>query len=347
MTGRNIFRGTSICRPALLLWLCLSAGLPVVKGQTLESQTPENQTAESQTPNADVEVKAGLQAIQHGDYAEATTHFTQANDLQKGKCFACYFWLARIKASRGELDEAINQAEKAVTVAGNARQTSIAHLYRGVFLSQEGNLVAAEAAFTTALAADQDCLECAFNLGFVLIKESKDEQGVKVLKAIAPKFAGTPRGHEIERFIANPSLVRKDLAPQFSAHASDGEEINLDTFKGKVVLVDFWGTWCAPCRVSLPLLKDLASKIDPSKVAIMSVDEGDSRDAWERFIREKGMTWTQVYDGDLALHHAFRVDGYPRYFVISKDGVIVAEFKGWKQDGEATISEAISAALQQ
>lgn len=333
MTGRiSFFSRWLICRPVLLLGLFLSPSLLVL---------------ESQMPDADVEVKAGVQAIRRGDYAEATTHFTRGNDLQQGKCFECYVWLARIKGAGSDLDAAVNLAEKAATVAGSARQTSIAQLYRGVFLSQQGNLVAAEAAFTAALAADPECLECAFNLGFVLIQESKDEAGVKVLKTIAPKFAGTPRGHEIERFIDNPSLIRKDFAPQFSARASDGQEINLDTFKGKVVLLDFWGTWCAPCRVSLPLLKDLASKVDPDKVAIVSIDEGDSKEKWEKFIRENGMTWTQVYDGDLALHHAFRVDGYPRYYVLSKDGIILAEFKGWSQSGESTIGDAIARALGQ
>jgi thiol-disulfide isomerase/thioredoxin len=333
MTGRISFsRRALICRPVLVLCLFLS---------------PRWLVLESQTSTSDIELKAGVQAIQRGNYAEATTHFAQANDLQQGKCSECYVWLARIKGARGDFDDAVNLAEKASTVAGAGRQTSIAQLYRGVFLSQQGNLVAAEAAFAAALAANQDCLECAFNLGFVLLKESKDEAGVKVLKAIAPKFAGTPRGHEIERFIADPSLLRKNLAPQFSARASDGQVINLDTLKGKVILLDFWGTWCAPCRVSLPLLKDLASKVDPAKVAIVSIDEGDSRDKWQKYIQENGMTWTQVYDGDLSLHHAFRVDGYPRYYILSKDGIILAEFKGWRQDGEAGISRAISQALAQ
>jgi thiol-disulfide isomerase/thioredoxin len=331
MTGRNTFRRVLIYRPALFLWLLLSPSLLLL---------------ESQTPNADAEVKAGIQAIANRDYVEATKHFTQANDLRQGKCSECYIWLARLQGSRGDLDGAIAQTDKAAAVAASDRETSIAQLYRGVFLSQQGNLVAAEAAFTAALAANQECLECAFNLGFVLIKESKDEAGVKVLKAIAPKFAGTPRGHEIEKFIDNPGLIRRDFAPQFSARASNGQEVNLDIFKGKVVLLDFWGTWCAPCRISLPLLKNLASRVDPSKVAIVSVDEGDSREKWENFIRENGMTWTQVYDGDLALHHAFRVDGYPRYYILSKNGIILAEFKGWNQNGEASISSAINQALE-
>jgi thiol-disulfide isomerase/thioredoxin len=292
------------------------------------------------------ELQAGRDAVTQRQYPEAVAHFTRANQLQQEKCSECYVWLARIRGAKADFDQAVALAEKAVAVGSSDRQISIAQLYRGVFLSQQYNLAGAEAAFTAALAADRDCLECAFNLGFVLIKESKDQEGIKVLKPIIPKFAGTPRGHEIERIIADPSRLRKDFAPEFSARASSGQEINLDTLKGKVVLLDFWGTWCAPCRGSLPLLKDLASKVDPAKVAIVSIDEGDSRENWEKFTRENGMTWTQVYDGDLALHHAFRVDGYPRYYILSKNGIILAEFKGWNQNGEASISSAINQALE-
>ena len=335
MTGALAFRLRSwLWRCGIACCLLVSPRLP---GQ--ERQTPN--------PEAGNELNSGVQAIQHGDYGEAAKHFAQANDLRQGKCSECYVWLARIKAAKGDLDEAINQTDKAVTVANTRRESSIAQLYRGIFLTQQGNLIAAEAAFTSALAADQECVECAFNLGFVLLKESKDDAGVTVLKAIAPKFAGTPRGHEIERFIQNPGLLRKDFAPQFSARTSSGQEINLDTLKGKVVLLDFWGTWCAPCRVSLPLLKDLAAKVDPARVSIVSIDEGDSKDKWEKFIRDNGMTWTQVYDRDFALHHAFRVDGYPRYYILSKDGVILNEFKGWNQGGEAAIVNAIDQALAQ
>jgi thiol-disulfide isomerase/thioredoxin len=333
MTGRLISR-SPLWRNGLVFCLLLSQRVP----------PHQNQTPNPETEN---ELQAGIVAIQRGDYLDAAKHFTQANDIRQGKCSECYVWLARIKAAKGDLDEAINQTDKAVTVANTRRESSIAQLYRGIFLTQQGNLIAAEAAFTSALAADQECVECAFNLGFVLLKESKDDAGVTVLKAIAPKFAGTPRGHEIERFIQNPGLLRKDFAPQFSARTSSGQEINLDTLKGKVVLLDFWGTWCAPCRVSLPLLKDLAAKVDPARVAIVSIDEGDSKDKWEKFIRDNGMTWTQVYDRDFALHHAFRVDGYPRYYILSKDGVILNEFKGWNQGGEAAIANAIDQALAQ
>jgi thiol-disulfide isomerase/thioredoxin len=303
--------------------------------------------AQTSSPELQRELQAGKQAAEQSNYAEAVTHFMKANQLQQDKCSECYVWLARIEMAEGKLRQALEQADKATTTATTDPQKASAQLYRGIVLSRQSKLDQAEVAFKAASVANPACLECRFNLGFVLLKESKDAEGVAVLKAVAPEFAGTSRGREIQRFIADPSRIRKYYAPEFSARLNTGEEVNLDTLKGKVVLLDFWGTWCAPCRVSLPLLKDLAAKVDPAKVAIVSIDEGDSKENWERFVEKNGMNWFQVYDGDRSLFRAFGVDGYPRYFILSKDGIILEEFKGWNQNGEATISDAISRALKQ
>jgi thiol-disulfide isomerase/thioredoxin len=295
----------------------------------------------------DRELTAGKMALEQKDLMEAMRHFTQANSLRQGKCSECYVWLARIGMSAGRYPEALTEAEKGVATAATDEERSKAQLYRGVILGRQGDLSAAEAAFKAASQADAACVECRFNLGFVLLKESKDAEGVEVLKTIAPKFAGTGRGREIQRFIDDPGRIRKNYAPEFAAKTLSGQEISLDALKGKVVLLDFWGTWCAPCRVSLPSLKELAATVDPAKVAIVSVDEGDPKDKWEQFVKSNGMTWLQVYDGDLSLHNAFGVDGFPRYYVLSKDGIILEQFKGWNLNGEATIADAIARALQE
>lgn len=307
---------------------------------------PVAPAAQDPKPQFAEEFAAGQKAATQNDYAEAARHFTKANELRQNKCSDCSVWLARIAMAGGKFDDALKLVDQARAVAENGVQRGSAELYRGVILGRQGNLAESETAFKAAAAANPQCTECRFNLGFVLLKESKDAEGVAVLKTVVPAFAGTPRGRELERFIADPSRIRKTYAPEFSARLKTGEEVNLDTLKGKVVLLDFWGVWCAPCRGSLPSLKDLASKVDPAKVAIISIDEYDPQPQWEQFTRANGMNWGQVYDGDRSLHNAFRVDGFPRYYILSKDGIIVEEFKGWNQNGESTISDAINRALK-
>jgi thiol-disulfide isomerase/thioredoxin len=214
--------------------------------------------------------------------------------------------------------------EQALASAASDHERSNAQLYRGVILGRENNLLLAEAAFRAAAASDPACLECSFNLGFVLLKESKDAEGVQVLKGVASQFAGTPREREIQRFIDDPSRVCKDFAPEFSATLRSGEKISLDALKGKVVVLDFWGTWCMACRVSLPLLKSMAASVDPEKVTVISIDEDDMKEQWEQFVDRSRMNWSHVYDGDRSMRRAFAVDGFPRYFVLSKDGIRIA-----------------------
>jgi thiol-disulfide isomerase/thioredoxin len=337
---------TQLSQPFFLVRFLCSPCSSVLKVLVLACCTVLLLGAQTQAPESARELEAGKQAALRSDYANAVTHLTKANQLQDEKCSECYVWLARIEMAQGNLPHASAEIEKALATAATGLQQANAQLYHGVVLRRQGNLAQAEAAFRAASASNPACVECKFNLGFVLLKESKDAEGVEVLKTVAPEFAGTLRGREIQRFIADPSRVRKTYAPEFSTRLKSGEEVSLDTLKGKVVLVDFWGTWCAPCRVSLPFLKDLAAKVDPAKVAIISIDEGDSKQSWEQFIQDNGMQWSQVYDGDLSMYRAFGVDGFPRYFVLSKDGIILEEFKGWDQNGAFTISDAIARALK-
>lgn len=293
------------------------------------------------------EISAGKLAAGQGNYKEAVAHFSTANQLAGNKCSECYLWLARIAMAEGNLDDALAKTEKADATASTGPERASAELYQGVILTRRGDLAQAEGAFKAASAANPQCTECRFDLGFLLLRESKDSEGVAVLKSVMPQFSDTPRGREIQRFIADPSRIRKNYAPEFSAKLDTGEEINLDTLKGKVVVLDFWGIWCTACREALPQLQNLAATTDPARVAIISVDEGDPQPKWAQYVRRNDMNWPQVYDADRSLYRSFGVDGFPRYYVLSKDGIILDQFKGWNRNAAADIRSAITRALQQ
>jgi peroxiredoxin len=180
-----------------------------------------------------------------------------------------------------------------------------------------------------------------------LLKESKDAEGVEVLKAVLPEYQNTPKEQEIRRFISDPSRARKDFAPEFSARLSNGQEVSLASLQGKVVLLDFWGAWCGPCRQSVPVLKEISGKMDPARVAVISIDEGDSPEKWRQFVEKNGMTWSQVYDEDHSLMDAFAVHTFPHYFLLNKDGIILRKFSGWERGELSLLKKAIEDALRE
>jgi thiol-disulfide isomerase/thioredoxin len=245
----------------------------------------------------------------------------------------------------GRLDEAQAHFDRALGAATTDPERASALLYLGVVFAASNRLSEAETAFRMAVKRNPACIDCGFNLGFVLLKESKDEEGVAALKAVLPQLKGTPREREVERFIADPGRIRKDYAPEFSLKTVSGDSVTLDTLKGKVVLMDFWGAWCAPCRHTVPLLKQMAEEFDPAKVAIVSVDEHDPRETWAKYVEQNGMTWAQVRDEDGSLKRAFRVDGFPFSVLLSKDGIILQKFKGWGPGWERVMHDEIEKAL--
>ncbi len=110
----------------------------------------------------------------------------------------------------------------------------------------------------------------------------------------------------------------------------EGTDVQLSQFKGKTVLLDFWGTWCGVCLGDLPEIKAIyqSHSNDPNFVMI-SLSAGDTPEKWRKFVQENGMTWTQgilgpdaenVWQGKL-----YCVTGYPSYWLIGPDGRVIAE----------------------
>ncbi len=142
-------------------------------------------------------------------------------------------------------------------------------------------------------------------------------------------------------------LHNGDLAPAFTLKTLDGKTLTRDGLKGKVVLLDFWATWCGPCRMALPELKDLQAKNTGKALVIVSVSVDDTSRVVEEFTRNNGMSWPQAWDrGMQVTGGVFRVDTFPSYVVIGADGRIAYRQHGWAPGRSAALlDEAVSKAL--
>jgi thiol-disulfide isomerase/thioredoxin len=98
--------------------------------------------------------------------------------------------------------------------------------------------------------------------------------------------------------------------------------------KGKLTLLDFWATWCGPCRASLPGLKQLQSVYGSDKLEVISISEDHSQQAWQQFVAANGMNWTQRFDtGGEQMHH-YGANALPTYIVLDSNGAVLGRLVG-------------------
>jgi thiol-disulfide isomerase/thioredoxin len=99
-------------------------------------------------------------------------------------------------------------------------------------------------------------------------------------------------------------------------------------FRGKVVLLDFWASWCGPCRNALPNLKRLQAVYGGGDFVVVSISEDDDESDWRTFVGSHNMTWPQRLDSDSSLQHQFGVNALPTYVLLGRDGAVVQKFVG-------------------
>ncbi len=112
-------------------------------------------------------------------------------------------------------------------------------------------------------------------------------------------------------------------APDFTATAIDGKEITLSSLKGKYVLVDFWASWCQPCRAENPNVKAAYTKYNSKGFEVLSVSVDKDLNAWKKAVEDDGMTWLQAHDGNDISHSLYGVNSIPSTLLLDKEGVII------------------------
>ena len=147
-----------------------------------------------------------------------------------------------------------------------------------------------------------------------------------------------------ERFAENPELSLHKMAPPFEVTALDGSRFNLDAMGGRVVLIDFWATWCGPCNLELPHMQQIAKEFAGEPLVIISVSWDSDEARWKDFIAKHGMTWVQYRDADHKLSNEFGVNFIPHYFTIDSDGVLTAEMLGSGSNVEGKLKKLLAKA---
>ncbi len=139
------------------------------------------------------------------------------------------------------------------------------------------------------------------------------------------------------RAMGEPSLLAKGTkAPAFEVVGAQGEKIAFPSmeFRGKVVVLDFWATWCPPCKASLPNLDALTRKLDASKVAVLAVCVSDDKDRFKTWVQNHPYAFKVAYDpaGRSAPSFAntqYRVNGIPATYILDREGKVADTIVGY------------------
>ena len=111
-------------------------------------------------------------------------------------------------------------------------------------------------------------------------------------------------------------------APDFELEDLAGDTVRLSDYRGKVVVLNFWATWCVPCRLELPILEGLPDKYDANDLIVLAVNQGETQFEVAAFAEENELPFTVLLDPQMSVGMAYKARTIPTTFVVDADGVI-------------------------
>jgi thiol-disulfide isomerase/thioredoxin len=306
-------------------------------------------------PNAKKSYDDAVKLMKEDRAVFALDGFRKADKLDGGHCVVCELgaWDAAMEAANFKIarEQAMAMFDN-VTIPGYKAQAQYmlgrAWLFDGVRDKHDKLFEAADAAFQAALQLRPNYPDCLYEDGTALAYLKRDDEAVArfrtFLKIAKPNDLNYQR---VQRFVDRPELARARIAPNFQVTTLDDQTLTLESLAGKVVLIDFWATWCGPCREALPHIQKIAQRFEGQPFVVLSVSLDSDEGKWKEFTAKNKMTWLQYRDGGFEgkIATLFAVRAIPATFTIDSDGVLEDQHVG-DADIEGKLTKLIARAAE-
>ena len=144
--------------------------------------------------------------------------------------------------------------------------------------------------------------------------------------------------------LATPRITRSTVAPDFSLESLEGKTTRLSDFRGKAVLLNFWATWCGPCKIEMPWFVELQQKYGSQGLQVVGVAMDDaSKEDIAKFAKDMGVNYPVLIGKEAVGDSYGGIPALPETFFIGRDGKVVDKILGLR--GKAEIEDAIKKAL--
>lgn len=291
------------------------------------------------------------------NYATAIDSYRKANREDEGRCTECLRRAYQLAFQIEDFKIAEAIGHDMLAAAATPQIKAEAHYRIAIALQRHGNAdkkrhdqCFSESCdeFKAVLESSPTVASAHYGLGVSLANLHQDDAARTEFKTYLDQDkSDSPMRGRAERYLGNIDLARARMAPPFSITTLDGQQISMDALAGKVVLIDFWATWCGPCREALPNIRNIAHRFAGQPLVVISVSLDSDEAKWKSFVAKNGMTWLQYRDGGFGgvLAKQFGVTAIPATFTIDADGVLEDQHVG-DADIEGKIKKLVARAVE-